>query len=225
MLRVIKVYGSLAKFLGAKSFKAAVKSPLEAVRFLRANFPGLDAHMADQHYKISVGRHELEAGAQPEQLTFPSGQAEPIRIIPVVTGAGGGTGKILAGVALIAFAVLAAPVGGGFLGLGQGAFGAFGPFATGLHTGFTLGAAASTAIGAIGASLVFGGVSQLLTPTSQIAPTPAGINNPSDPRSSYSFGGVVNTARQGIPVPIVYGETVVGSVVLSAGINTEQVPT
>ena len=131
MLRVIKVYGSLAKFVGAKSFKAVVKTPLEAVRFLRANFPGLDAHMADQHYKISVGRHELDAGSEPEQLTFGTGTAEPIRIIPVISGAGA-TGKIIAGIALVAFAILAAPVGGGFLGLGQGAFGAFGPFATGL---------------------------------------------------------------------------------------------
>ena len=222
MLRVIKVYGSLAKFLGAKSFKAVVQTPLEAVRFLRANFPGLDAHMAEHDYKISVGRHELEAGSNPEQLTLPSAKSEPIRIIPVVSGAGGGAGKILAGVALVAFAILAAPVGGGFLGLGQGAFGAFGPFATGLHTGFTLGAGASTLIGSIGVAMALGGAAQLLTPTPQQAATPAGIDNPSDPRSSYSFGGVVNVSRQGIPVPIVYGETVVGSVVLSAGINTEQ---
>ena len=207
MLRVIKVYGSLAKFLGAKSFKAAVKSPLEAVRFLRANFPGLDAHMADQHYKISVGRHQLDAGDQPEQLSFPSGQAEPIRIIPVIAGAGRGVGQILAGVALIALAIV----------------NPFGAAAIGTFGGSAL--AVSTVVGTIGVGLALNGVATLLTPTPQVAPTPAGINNPSDPRSSYSFGGVVNTARQGIPVPIVYGETVVGSVVLSAGINTEQVPT
>jgi predicted phage tail protein len=212
MLRVIKVYGSLAKFLGAKSFKAVVQTPLEAVRFLRANFPGLDAHMAEHDYKISVGRHELEAGANPEQLTLPSAKSEPIRIIPVVSGAGSGTAKILAGVALIAFAIIAGPAAGGFLGLGAG-----GAPGTAL-----LGGVAAQVIGGIGLSLALGGVAQLLTPTPQQAAVPTGIDNPSDPRSSYSFGGVVNVSRQGIPVPIVYGETVVGSVVLSAGINTEQ---
>jgi predicted phage tail protein len=69
MLRPIKVYGSLAKFLGTRSFMADVKSPAEAVRFLIANFPGVEAHMSERHYKVSVGRFELEAGSEPEQLT------------------------------------------------------------------------------------------------------------------------------------------------------------
>ena len=212
MLRVIKVYGTLAKFLGAKSFKAAVQTPLEAIRFLRANFPGLDAHLAEHDYKISVGRHELDAGKQPEQLTYPTGLSEPIRIIPVIVGAGS-AGRIIAGVALIAFAIIAGPASGGFLGLGAG-----GPAGSAL-----LGGVAAQIIGAVGASLALSGVAQLLTPTPQQAPIPTGIDNSTDPRSSYGFSGVLNVSRQGIPVPIVYGETVVGSVVLSAGINTEQV--
>jgi predicted phage tail protein len=44
-----------------------------------------------------------------------------------------------------------------------------------------------------------------------------------DPRKSYSFSGIQNVSRQGVPVPIIYGETVVGSVTISAGINTEEV--
>lgn len=72
----------------------------------------------------------------------------------------------------------------------------------------------------IGASLVLGGVAQLLTPVPKI---PTGKNSDKDPRKSYSFSGVQNTSRQGVPVPIVYGETLVGSVVISAGIDTVQV--
>jgi predicted phage tail protein len=105
MLRPIKVYGSLAKFLGARSFMADVKSPAEAVRFLIANFPGIEAHMSERHYKVSVGRFELEAGAEPEQLTYPVNGGEPIRIVPVLTGAGA-TGRIIAGVALVALSWL-----------------------------------------------------------------------------------------------------------------------
>jgi predicted phage tail protein len=210
MLRVVKVYGSLAKFLGAKSFKADVKSPAEAVQFLRANFPGLPAHMADKHYKVSVGRHELDAGDQPDQLGMPAPMSEPIRIVPVISGAGS-VGRIIAGVALVAFAILAAPAGAGFLSLGQGAF------------GFTLGATASSLIGSIGVAMAFSGVSQLLTPTPTSATLSTQQDNPTDPRSSYSFSGIQNVARQGVPVPLAYGSVMTGSVVISAGINTEQV--
>ena len=75
-------------------------------------------------------------------------------------------------------------------------------------------------IGIAGASLVLGGVAQLLTPMPTV---PQGADTQDDPRKSYSFSGIQNTSRQGVPVPIVYGETVVGSVVISAGIDTVQV--
>jgi predicted phage tail protein len=198
MLRPIKVYGSLAKFLGARSFMADVKSPAEAVRFLIANFPGVEAHMSERHYKVSVGRFELEAGAEPEQLTYPVNGGEPIRIVPVLAGAGA-VGRIIAGVALVAFSLLLPGIGA------------------------AIGGALMTQIGLVGAGLALTGVAQLLTPT----PTQqaAGPDTPNDPRKSYSFSGIQNVSRQGVPVPIVYGETIVGSVVLSAGINTEEVPT
>ena len=216
MFRVIKVYGKLAKHLGQRSFKAAVKTPAEAIRFLLANFPSLRGVMSEGDYKLSVGRSQLEIGDHPEHLHYPSASFEPIRIIPVVAGAGGGTGKILAGVGLIAAAILLAPVGGGFLGAGQGL----------LAGTFTLGAQASVAIGAIGASLVLGGVAQLLTPTPQLGISNArGIDETTDPRRSYSFSGIQNVSRQGVPVPIIYGEVFTGSVVISAGINTEEIPT
>jgi predicted phage tail protein len=44
-----------------------------------------------------------------------------------------------------------------------------------------------------------------------------------DPKRSYSFSGVQNVSRQGVPVPVVYGEVLIGSIVISAGITTEKV--
>jgi predicted phage tail protein len=71
----------------------------------------------------------------------------------------------------------------------------------------------------IGASLILGGVAQLLTPTPKIS------QDEGDPRKSFSFSfsGIQNTSRAGVPVPVVYGETLVGSVVVSAGIDIVQV--
>jgi predicted phage tail protein len=186
MLREIRVYGRLAKFLGRRVFRAEVATAAEAMRFLLVNFPQLERHMIDQHYRVSVGGYDLSL----EELHDPAGQQQ-IKIVPVLAGAGA-VGRILAGVALLAI---------GFLVPGIGALGV------------------KILIG-VGATLVLGGVGQLLTPVPQM---PTGANTDQDPRKSYSFSGIQQTSRQGVPVPIVYGETLVGSVVISAGIDTVQV--
>lgn len=210
MLRKIKLYGPLAKFIGKRVMQADVASAAEAVRFLVANFPAVEKHMADQHYRVTVGSEDLTL----DQLHDPTG-LQDIKIIPVLSGAGGSTGQILAGVALLAFSIIAGP-------LGAFASTAYGPFATGLSitTGFQLGSTAALAIGAVGASLIMGGVSQLISPVSTVT---QGANSNTDPRKSYSFSGIQQTSRQGTPVPICYGLTLTGSVVISAGIDTVQV--
>lgn len=214
MLRKIKVYGSLAKFLKRRVFQADVANPAEAVRFLLANFPALRSHMSDQHYKVLVSDNALDIGDQPEQLHYPIGAEEEIKIVPVMAGAGGGVGKILAGVGLIAAAIILGPAAGGFLGLGAGLANAAG---AGI-----IGGVAATAIGAIGASLVLGGVGQLISPVPQLGVGDVGETfSGQDPRKSYNFSGIQNVSRQGVPVPIVYGETIVGSVTISAAILTD----
>jgi len=204
MLRKVRLYGQLAKFVGRTALEADLSTTAEVVRMLIANFPALEEHMADQHYRVLVGERALTL----DELHFPVGQEE-IKIVPVVVGAGGGTGQILAGVALVAAAIVFAPAAGGFLGI-AGAGG--------------LSAAASTAIGTLGLGLALSGVATLLTPTPAI---PQGPDTEQDPRKSqsYSFSGVQNTSRGGTPVPIVYGKTLTGSVVISAGIDTVQVRT
>jgi predicted phage tail protein len=196
MLRKIKLYGKLAKFIGHRVLEADVATAAEAVRFLLANWPDLESHMSDQHYRVSIGTYDLEL----EELHHPAGAA-PISFVPVVAGAGA-VGRILAGIAIIAFAIVTAGAG----------------LIAGLGLGF--GASTAISIGLVGLSLVVGGVAQLLTPTPKVA---QGADNQDDPRKSYSFSGIQNTSRAGTPVPIVYGETVVGSVVISAGIDTVQV--
>jgi predicted phage tail protein len=209
MLRKIKLYGPLAEFIGRRVLQADIATAAEAVRFLVANFPGVEQHMADQHYRVSTGNFDLSL----DELHYPAGQEE-IRIMPVVVGAGGATGKILLGVALIAGAILLAPAGAAVLGIQGAGGGAL------TAAGFTLGAGAASAIASVGVALVLGGVAQLLSPVPKVA---QGVDTQSDPRKSYSFSGIQQTSRQGVPVPVVYGKTLTGSVVISAGVDTVQV--
>ena len=227
MEKEIRLYGPLAKFVGQRKFLAEISSAGEAIRMLLANFPGLERHMADQYYKVIVDSHESDL----DEIHYPASQT--IKIVPVLGGAGGGTGKILAGVALVAFAIIAGPAAGGFLGLGASAFGTAAT-ATTAFSGFILGAGAAAVIGSVGVALVLGGVSQLLSPTpqlGQIGPASQSLGGRNtttegtemDPQESYSFSGIQNTSRQGTPVPVVYGETIVGSVVISAGIDVDTI--
>lgn len=217
MNREVKLYGPLAKFVGQRQFLAEINSAGEAVRMLLANFPGLERHMADQHYKVIVDGFESDI----DQIHYPASQT--IKIVPVIGGAGG-AGKIIAGVALVALAI-ALPGAGMFAG---GAIG-FG------MTSATLGAGLTALAGNIGLALIVGGVSQLLSPTPQLAQigpamtTLGGGRNTTtegtelDPQESYSFSGIQNVSKQGVPVPVVYGETIIGSVVISAGIDVDTI--
>jgi predicted phage tail protein len=195
MLRKIKLYGQLAKFIGRRVLEADVATAAEAVRMLVANFPGLEQHMAEQHYRVTVGTYDLDE----TEIHDPAGQQD-IKIMPVIAGAGA-VGRIILGIVLIAASFFTAGATIGLLGLAA-------PVAL------------STVFAGLGASLVLGGVAQLLTPVPKV---PQGPDTDNDPRKTYNFSGIQQTSRQGVPVPCVYGLTMVGSVVISAGTDTVQV--
>lgn len=204
-MRTLRVYGRLAKFLKRRTFRIEVASAAEAVRFLLANFPQVERHMADQHYRVRVGDRTIEA----EQLQEPAGSSE-ITIVPMIGGAGA-VGRVIAGVALVAAAFV----------IGQ-------PW---------LGAYAFSVITGIGASLALGGVAQLLTPVPRMAGPGVAIGGgaamsgstssakaeDNDPRKNYSFSGIQNNSRGGLPLPIGFGETIVGSIKISESIDVDQV--
>lgn len=204
MLRKIKLYGQLAKFVGKRVLTADVATAAEAVRMLVANFPGLEQHMAEQYYRVTVGTYDLGL----DEIHDPAGQQD-IKIMPVVAGAGGAGAKIAIGVALIALAFIP--------GIGWAAAAAATATKAATVAGFT--ALGSTLFG-LGASLLLGGVAQLLSPVPKVA---QGADTDNDPRKTANFSGIQQTSRQGVPVPCVYGLTLVGSVVISAGTDTVQV--
>ena len=198
MLRKVKLYGELADFVGYKELDAVINSTADAIRFLVSNFPKLEAHMNERYYKVLVNDYEIGE----EDIQNPTGQSD-INIVPVISGAGGNFGKILLGAALIA---------------GAFAFGGL-TFAGGFGKSLAAASGLTKAAFGIGSALVLSGVSDMLFPL----PKPQDFSNEEDPRISFSFSGVQNTSRAGTSHPIVYGEIVTGSVVISAGIDTNQV--
>jgi len=194
MLRKVKLYGELADFIGHKELEAVINSTADAIRFLVSNFPKLEAHMADKYYKVLVDDYDIGE----TEIHDPIGQSD-VSIVPIISGAGG-VGKALLGVAMIGLA-FAVP--------GSIAF---------TKAGIT-GGALSKGLFGIGAALTLTGVSEMLFPL----PDLPDFSNEEDPRISFSFSGVQNTSRAGTSHPIAYGEIVTGSVVISAGIDTNQV--
>ena len=201
MLKKVKLYGDLAEVTGHKEFDVAINSTAQAVSFLINNFPKLESYMANKYYRVLVDEEEIDT----EQLHFPVGQSE-IKFVPVIQGAGGNLGRTLLGGALIA--------------VSMGAFGAFGAGAISFGGGgFAAASLGAKAAFGIGAGLVLSGVSGMLFPV----PKMPEFSSEQDPRLSFSFSGTQQTSRAGTPVPLVYGEIITGSVVISGGIDTEQV--
>mgnify|MGYP003154104634 CR=1 FL=1 len=194
MLKKIKVYGTLRKFLGQSEFEVDLNTPQEAISFLKCNFEGVEEHMAKQYYKIQCGSKVIT-----EDLINMSTQ-EDIRIIPLVHG------NILP----ILFGAGALFAGTTIVGTTFGAT--------------VLGGIISSALTSIGTSMLIDGVTQMLSP--QVSPTgPTGMNStdPAALASNYSFTGLTNIANAGVPVNLVYGEILTGSIVVSNGVDTVQV--
>ena len=202
MLRKIKLSGELAKFVGHKEFEVKADTLAHAVSFLINNFEGVEKYMIPKHYQVKVGNYAVDES----ELSHPIGQ-EDIHFIPVITGAGRGVGKILLGAALIGLVFM---TGGASFSMTSGLT---------FKNSVLGGAFLNKALTYVGGYLLLTGVSEMLFPM----PQPPKFESEEDPRLSFSFGGTQQTGRAGTPVPLVYGEIFTGSVVISGGIDTEQV--
>ena len=187
-MKTVKVYGPLRKFLGGKlrfDFNN-INTPAQAIKALIVNFPGLEKWLIDSE-KNGI-RYKVTVGK--ERVTEEA--ASPL-LLPWSEKA------VLKIVPVIT-------------GAGRG----FGQFLAGLFlvtlAVFVPGVGAT--IGWMGASLMLGGVAQMISPAPPVGPK--------DPNrlQSFSFSGITNTSTQGMAIPCVYGRCYTGSIVLSAGIES-----
>jgi len=208
-MKVVKVYGALRKKLGQCRFQFEADTPAQALKALCVNFPGLEKWLLDSEkdgvgYRVTIGKEKVtEQNAV--LIAAPFSEREVFSITPVIAGAGDGAGQILAGVGLIALAIVTGGIAsagvalGGFMGIG------------------TIG----TAVVGIGASLVLGGIAQALSPAPVNSTSTFERGREAAKLESFSFSGIVNTSKQGLPVPIAYGRLFVGSAVISSGLDVE----
>lgn len=82
---------------------------------------------------------------------------------------------------------------------------------------------AGPALMSLGIGMAIGGVVQMLSPVPKSASQQEQAVTENKP--SYLFNGAFNSTQQGLPVPVVYGEMLVGSTVVAVGTWAEALPT
>jgi predicted phage tail protein len=203
----IRLLGEAGRRFG-RVFRLAVGSAAEAVRALCVQLPELRLFLvnsADQGIAWRVVTED-PMGLSEDELDWPC--SKRVVLAPQPTGRGA-VGRIIAGVALVAFAILVPGIGGGVA-------------ATIFGTAFS---STALGIGSIGLSLIFGGVAQLLTPTPKMPGADFGSTTQadrSDQLKSALFDKSNANTVQGDVVPVLYGERLIGSLaVLSFGVEIQ----
>ena len=195
MLRKIKVYGRLRKLLGWEN--GVYWADVNSTAEVGRFLVANWPHIK----KHMVGQfYKVKASGYEvgeEEIHNPIGPE--ISIVPVAIGAkkffSSGIGKFIAGAIIVAAVIIAPPLAIGALSI-------------------------STIAAGIGVSLMISGLHQMLSPQPE---HPDGVGE-MDPQSNFSFSGVQNVSRAGVPLSLVYGhEVFIGSVVVSNGVDTAQV--
>lgn len=196
-LRKIHLHGKLGKKYG-REFTFAVATALEAVRAFAANFPGFLDDLKTSDWRVVRGDKKTGLHLDLEDMaTFNLGAGE-LHFIPAARGAKRpGLIKIVAGVAITAAAVALAPMTGGASLMGLAT-------ATG---GLTW--AGNLAL--MGVGLTLSGVASLLAPKEH-------PQNSQTAKADVALGPQ-NSFEQGNPVPLIYGEVICGSQVVSSGLT------
>lgn len=190
-LRTIRLYGKLGTQFG-RVHRLAVASAAEAVRALRVLLPGFERELVTAKDRgVAYAVFIGRRNIGADAFHYPVGD-DDIRIAPVLQGSkNGGVFSTILGAVVIAISAV-----GSYFAPGN-------PLSA---YGYQMGAA-----------LILGGVAQMLSPQQKGLSTKDSPDN----GASYNFNGPVNTSAQGNPVPVLYGEMIVGSAVISAGIYAE----
>jgi predicted phage tail protein len=199
----VNLHGKLGKDLG-ESWELDVSTVAEALKAIDSNTRKLRQWLInykdEYEYEILVDNQNLfsessdhksiEEIKKSELFLDIKNKIKTIEIIPSIIGSGGGLGKVLLG---------------GLAIVGAIAIAVFTPYLL-----------PAVAIGFAGLGLIAAGTSELLSKPPPSVPFTAQQINPIDGQgeaggpTSYLFNGPVNTVGEGGPVPIGYGELLIG---------------
>lgn len=215
-MRNVFFHGWLADQYGEK-LRLNIDDVGGLIRLMEANYPGKFVNsIRDGKYHIVMGRDlDFGRGMTEEMLPMKLG-SQDIHVVPVIEGHGGGGKKgifpIILGIGLIATGFIGAA---GLAGTGLAGSMSATAFSIG-GFGVSWGQLAMT-----GLSLALQGMSGMLTTTPRVKDY--GERQTPDEKPSFLFNGAINMSGEGGPVPLAYGRVMSGSVVVSGGIDIEQV--
>lgn len=172
---------------------------------MSCNHPTILAHVNRGSFHCLYGDPKLDNAREmyPHHVGLPL-QGD-FHLVPVAEGAKSRTGKIV-------FSIV---VGGALLATGiGGALGAFGAATAGFGTTAVFGITYGT-IALMGAGLLLGGLSMLLTPT----PKMDTAKDDEGKATSFTFSGPIGTLDEGHVVPLIYGEIIAGSATIASDIR------
>ncbi|OKV86687.1 phage tail protein [Escherichia coli] len=186
----ICLYGDLQRF--GRRIDLRVKTGAEAIRALAMQIPAFRQKLSDGWYQVRIAGRDTGETELSARLNEPLANGAVIHIVPRLAGAkSGGVFQAVLGAAVMAVAIWMPGVAIG----------------TGGMTGILF---------SLGASMVLGGVAQMLAPKAR---TPRTQTTDNGKQNTY-FSSLDNMVAQGNVLPVLYGEMRVGSRVVSQEIST-----
>lgn len=206
-MQTVYLNGGISKF--GEKWETACKTIPDIFKLIDCQTPGFRQYLieaADAGVEFEIKRGEEFVKEEDLLLSLSN---EDIIITEVPTGSKSGQAKLLAAVAIAAL-VIANP-SGMFIAKGVATSSAGTPAAA---KGAAL-ALKTPGLFAVGTALQLAamGLSQMMAP----GPETDGSEN-----ESYLFNGPVNTVQQGVPVPVAYGELIVGGATISTSFSTQR---
>ena len=186
----VRFYGSLKQF--GSEFRLDCQTTAEIVQALTSQIPKLRQFIQQGLFTVRVGRDYFDNRYLEQGLSHKLKDDATVHFTPVLKGSKrGGLFGVIAGIAIIAGAI------------------ALGPLAGIISTN------AAWIVGSVGASLLLGGVAQMLTKMPEMK-----MGTEKEKKQSTAFSNLSNMTAQGKPMPLAYGRIRVGSLIISQGVET-----
>ena len=186
----VRFYGSLKQF--GSEFRLDCQTTAEIVQALTSQIPKLRQFIQQGLFTVRIGRDYFDNRYLEQGLSHKLKDDATVHFTPVLKGSKrGGLFGVIAGVAIIAGAI------------------ALGPLAGIISTN------AAWIVGSVGASLLLGGVAQMLTKMPEMK-----LGTEKEKKQSTAFSNLSNMTAQGKPMPLAYGRMRVGSLIISQGVET-----